>query len=94
MFIWRGSVEGVERDIYVSTRLSFKHVVIEAAGCFCRGGVILERSVGSCSATCLSSSFDILPRDRVPDPKYVLMWMDLQSNGECLQRKERTSEDR
>ncbi|GFW92217.1 hypothetical protein TNCV_3541031 [Trichonephila clavipes] len=72
----RATVEGVEWDICVSARLSIKHVVIEAAGRFCREGVFLERSVGGYS-TVVVSHFDIPRRGCVPsDRKCVLMWMD------------------
>ncbi|GFT92955.1 hypothetical protein TNCV_740971 [Trichonephila clavipes] len=74
MFMGRG---GVRWNFCVSARLGHKHVIEVAGGCFCRGGVFLNRrSVGAVQCA-FRRHFDISPRNRIPpDRKCVFMWMD------------------
>ncbi|GFT52934.1 hypothetical protein TNCV_1460351 [Trichonephila clavipes] len=75
--VGKGLMLGEEWDICVPARLSCKHAVVEAAACFCCGGLFLL-TVGQwllVQRTC-HRYFDIPPRGCIPDWKCVLMCLD------------------
>ncbi|GFU85967.1 transposable element Tcb1 transposase [Trichonephila clavipes] len=87
-----GSVERVEWDVCSPARLSLKNVV-EAAGRSCRGAYFSNGYSVIVGQRAFRRHFDTPPRGCVPDRKCVSLGISITSNGECLQRKERTSGD-
>ncbi|GFX60791.1 hypothetical protein TNCV_4977671 [Trichonephila clavipes] len=75
--VWTNANWGASEDVSILEDLrSLKHVAVEAAACFCRGGVFLYGRSVIAVQRAFRCPFDIPPRDHVSDWKCVLMWMD------------------
>ncbi|GFX06111.1 hypothetical protein TNCV_446861 [Trichonephila clavipes] len=79
----------MEWDICVSARVSLKHVVIEAAERFCRGGVFLERGYSKAILNQLPNERETAERTDVESRNHVeaipaQVEACMVSNGGCF----------